>query len=130
MIDLLQVEQTEETGELTEAQWRAAADTQHNVLRFACAMWIAALVLALFNSGQLVNVVNGLGAGPVQDAVVALAATWNEQMDKNGLNEPVELVRGAIMRLHDMSWQELGAEPSQDRGAHLLRGSAVDGAEG
>jgi hypothetical protein len=130
MIDLLQTEQTEETGALTEVQWRAAADTQRNVLRFACAMWIAALVLALFNSGQLVNVVNGLGVGPVQDTVVALAATWDEQMDKNGLNQPVELVRGAVSRLHDMTWQELGAASTESRGAQSLRGPAIDGAEG
>lgn len=105
------------------------AETRRNVGRFIRAMWVAAFMLLLFNSGQLLTVVNGFGVGPVQDTVVALATTWNEQMEKNGLNRPVEIIRAWVTGLRDASWSELSSKPAVERGAETLRGPQ-DGAPG
>lgn len=98
--------------------------TRGNVALFTRAMWIAVLMLLLLNSAALVTVVNGFGVGPVQDAVVALSATWNEQMEKNGLSRPGIVIREAVERWRNVGWVELhaaldGAEPQQN--ALMLR---------
>lgn len=98
--------------------------TRGNVALFSRAMWIAVLMLLLLNSAALVTVVNGFGVGPVQDAVVALSATWNEQMEKNGLSRPGIVIREAVERWRNVGWAELhaaldGAEPQQN--ALMLR---------
>ncbi|MEN6542722.1 hypothetical protein [Parvibaculum sp.] len=91
--------------------------TRRSVARFARAMWIALAMLLLFSSGQLVTVVNGFGVGPVQDAAVALAATWNEQAEKNGLSAPVAAIRTFVERLRGAAWSELRDSSVELRGA-------------
>lgn len=90
--------------------------TRRSVSRFGRAMWIAVVMLLLFSSGQLVTVVNGFGVGPVQDAAVAMAATWNEQMEKNGLSAPVATVRAFVERLRNAGWSELRDNSVELRG--------------
>lgn len=92
--------------------------TRRSVARFARAMWVAVAMLLLFNSGQLVTLVNGFGVGPVQDAAVALSATWNEQMEKNGLAEPVAVIRAFVERLRGAGWSELDDGSVELRGAY------------
>lgn len=123
MLDLIEPDHEAEAKSeiVTVIGLEGEAETRRNVGRFTRAMWIAAFVLLLFNSGQLITVVNGFGVGPVQDTVVALATTWNEQMEKNGLNKPVEIMRVWMIHLRDMQWSELGSHPAgRDEG--LLRG--------
>lgn len=104
--------------------------TRGNATRFIRAMWIAVAMLLLFNSNQLVTVVNGFGVGPLQDAVVALSATWNEQMEKNGLTKPVAVIRAAMERWRSTDWTELktGIAPRTPKreGAIELRGVLGD----
>lgn len=131
MLDLIERNHEEEAKADTITVFGLAneAETRRNAGRFMRAMWVAAFMLLLFNSGQLVTVVNGLGVGPIQDTVVAMAATWNEQMEKNGLTKPVEIVRGWVIRLRDMSWSEVRFPHGEERGAELLRGPQ-DGVRG
>jgi hypothetical protein len=125
MLDLLERDYEEEAKAeiVTVFGLESEAETRRNVGRFTRAMWVAALLLLLFNSGQLITVVNGFGVGAVQDTVVALATTWNEQMEKNGLAKPVEVVRGWMIGLRDMDWSEFSTSPKADRGANRLRGA-------
>jgi len=92
--------------------------TLRSVARFIRAMWVAVAMLLLFNSGALVTVVNGFGVGPVQDAAVALTATWNEQMEKNGLATPVATIRAFVERLRGAGWSELREGTVELRGAY------------
>lgn len=84
------------------------AATRTNVARFTRAMWIAVFILLLFNSSALVTVVNGFGVGPVQDTAVALATTWNDQMEKNGLSNMVATIHEAVERARNAGWSEIG----------------------
>lgn len=124
MIDLLEQPVADETSGSSEMNWCAEVETHHHVVRFTRAMWIALALLALFNSSQLLNVVNGLGVGIVPDAIVAMSTTWNEQMEKNGLDQPVAQMRDAVLRLHDLSWQEFQTLTGADRGVSSMRGAA------
>lgn len=128
MLDLLE----ELEGGMSEG-WEAASkdelqgaeQTRRAVSRFTRAMWLGVVLLLFFNSSQLVTYVNGFEVGPVQDTVVAMSKTWNEQMEKNGLHEPFLEVRDVMTRLQSMNWQEVGAgvEAAQrSEGAKLLRG--------
>jgi hypothetical protein len=123
MIDLLEQPTADETSDPSEMNWYAEAETQSNVVRFTRAMWIALTLLALFNSSQLLNVVNGLGVGVVPDTIVAVSTTWNEQMEKNGLDQPVAQMRDAMQRLHDLSWREIQVITGTDKGVSSMRGS-------
>lgn len=125
MLDLIEPDhEAEEKSEIiTVFGLEREAETRRNVGRFTRAMCIAAFVLLLFNSGQLVTVVNGFGVGPVQDTVVALATTWNEQMEKTGLAKPAAIVRVWVIELRDATWDELSPRPAVRRGAGPLRGS-------
>ncbi|HEY4344103.1 MAG TPA: hypothetical protein VGN05_07150 [Parvibaculum sp.] len=131
MLDLLERDHEEEAKAeiITVFGLESEAETRRNVGRFTRAMWIAVFLLLLFNSGQLITVVNGFGVGPVQDTAVALATTWNEQMEKNGLTRPVDIVRGWMIGLRDLDWSAFSSAPKVDRGADLLRG-AQDGTSG
>ncbi|HEX7777160.1 MAG TPA: hypothetical protein VF449_11610 [Parvibaculum sp.] len=126
MLDLMERNDEAETSveTVTVAGLEAAAETRRNVGRFSRAMWVAAFILLLFNSGQLVTVVNGFGVGPVQDTVVAVVATWNAQMEKTGLAKPVQEIRDYMERMRDESWAELQAAT---RPSHNERGAALRG---
>ncbi len=125
MLDLIEPDyQAEEKAEIiTVFGLEREAETRRNVGRFTRALCIAAFVLLLFNSGQLITVVNGFGVGPVQDTVVALATTWNDQMEKTGLAKPVAVIRVWVINMRDATWDELSSQPEVKRGAGPLRGS-------
>ncbi len=110
-------------------EWEEVIDTQRNVSRFTRSMWIAVFILALFNSAQLVTVVNGFSVGPVQNTAVALASTWNDQMEKNGLNAPVAVVRDGVEVLRNMTWSIFSDFTIQRRSVEDLHGS-IDEASG
>ncbi len=124
MLDLIETnrEAEAEVETVTVIGMAREAETRRNVGRFIRAMWVAVFMLLLFNSAQLVTVVNGFGVGPVQDTVVAVVTTWNEQMEKNGLSKPVEVVRGWVVRMRDAKWTDLPTAHVNDRGAQVLRG--------
>lgn len=105
MLDLLETENPLDPDAGADSVLQAEAETHRQVSRFTYAMWVAVVILALFNSAQLMTVVNGLSVGPVQDAVVALSTTWNEQTEKNGLDKPVAHVRRSLQSLRDLSWR-------------------------
>ena len=124
MLDLIAPDyEAEEKGEIvTVFGLEREAETRRNVGRFTRALWIAAFVLLLFNSGQLVTVVNGFGVGPIQDTAVALATTWNEQMEKTGLAKPVGAIRVWMIEMRDAKWGDLSSRNTAERGAARLRG--------
>ena len=125
MLDL--IERKAENDEAAEQglTWADIIDTHDNIGRFTRAMWIAVFLLAVFNSAQLVTVVNGFDVGPVQNAVVALVTTWNDQMEKNKLNEPVAMVRDVMQELRGATWSS--PDDASDRGASVLRGALDQG---
>ena len=127
MLDLIDRKAENDEAEEEGLTWADIIDTHNNIGRFTRAMWIAVFLLAIFNSAQLVTVVNGFSVGPVQDAVVALVATWNDQMEKNKLNEPVAFVRDAVQQLRGATWGK--SDDGSERGAEILRGP-VGGANG
>lgn len=127
MLDLIERKAENDEAEEQGLTWADIIDTHDNIGRFTRAMWIAVFLLAIFNSAQLVTVVNGLSVGPVQNAVVALVVTWNDQMEKNRLNEPVALVRDAVQQLRGATWGN--SDDGSARGAEILRG-AVGGSNG
>lgn len=122
MLDLLDITNDDADDDVEYAAWKIEGETQANVGRFVRVMWISLAILAMFNSAQLVGVVNGYGVGPVQDTMVALATTWNEQMERNKLDQPVAVIRAAVTRLHDLRWGELHVSREGVHGAHALRG--------
>lgn len=113
-----------EGGTVPLANLDREATTRRSVALFTRAMWIAVFLLFLFNSNGLVTVVNGFGVGPVQDATVALAATWNEQMEKNGLTRVGATIRAAVARARDAGWSELAI--GRRTGASTLRGPLAE----
>ena len=126
MLDLLQDFETEVEGgweAASKAELHQAEETRRAVARFTCVMWLSAFLLLFFNSAQLVTYVNGFEVGPVQDAVVALGHTWDGQMRKNGLTEPVAAIRAEMDELRAMGWEELRAEfPAMERAIAAFRG--------
>lgn len=126
MLDLLHDIETEVEGgweAASRAELHRAEETRRSVARFTRAMWLSAFLLLFFNSTQLVTYVNGFEVGPVQDAVVALSNTWDEQMRKNGLTAPVAAIRSEMDELRAMGWEELRAEfPAVERAIAALRG--------
>ena len=126
MLDL--IERNSETASSVEtaaaAGFEAEAETRRNIGRFGRAMWVVVALLLLFNSGQLVTVVNGFGVGPVQDTVVAMATTWNAQMEKRGLTRPAEIVRDFVNRMRDTTWEDVQSSTQSDapRQGASLRG--------
>ena len=127
MLDLIERNAENDEGDEQGLTWEDIVDTHANVGRFTRAMWIAVFLLAVFNSAQLVTVVNGFAVGPVQNAIVALVATWNDQMEKNRLNEPMALVREGVQDLRGATWGS--ADEDSERGAEILRGP-IGGAKG
>mgnify|MGYP003651401839 FL=1 len=121
MLDLLEMEDVINQNHRADSVLLAEAETHRQVSRFTYAMWVAVLVLALFNSAQLMTVVNGLRVGPVQDAIVALSTTWNEQAEKNGLDKPVAYIRLSVQSLRDVTWPV--RRDAIKRGAQSLSGS-------
>ena len=125
MLDLLHDIETEVEGgweAASRAELRQAEETRRSVARFTRAMWISVFILLFFNSSQLVTFVNGFEVGPVQDAVVALSNTWDEQMQKNGLTEPAAAIRAEMEDLQATGWEELRARfPAVERALTALR---------
>lgn len=122
MLDLIDIANDGADEDAEYAAWRIEGETQANVGRFVRVMWISLAILAMFNSAQLVNVVNGFGVGPVQDTIVAVTTTWNEQMERNRLDQPVAMIRNTVLRLHDLHWSELQVSQERSRGTQALRG--------
>ncbi|MAB12586.1 hypothetical protein [Parvibaculum sp.] len=126
MLDLLHDIETEVEGgweAASRAELHQAEETRRSVARFTRVMWLSAFLLLFFNSSQLVTYVNGFEVGPVQDAVVALSHTWDEQMRKNGLTAPAAAIRAEVDDLRTTGWAELRAEfPVVERAIAALRG--------
>ncbi len=126
MLDLIEDANDDAGDDAEYAAWRIEGETQARVGYFVRVMWISLIILAMFNSAQLVNVVNGFGVGPVQDAIVAVTATWNEQMEKNRLDQPAAVIRDTVLHLHDLQWNELHVKVETMhgvQGAEVLRGT-------
>ncbi|MBO6635981.1 MAG: hypothetical protein JJ937_15795, partial [Parvibaculum sp.] len=124
--DLLHHEREgDEYGEEVESLHEA--ETRRSVMRMSIALVVASVLLLAFNSQSLVTWVNGFEVGPVQDAVVSLAARWNGEMEEQGLDAPAKTVRGEVNEARNMDWSEvqrwLENEQARSReGARLLRG--------
>ncbi|MGV8997221.1 MAG: hypothetical protein ACOH12_09780 [Parvibaculaceae bacterium] len=120
MLDLIDPQAEHAQVHTIEDAWAKEIETQRQSGRFGRVMWISVFVLALLNSASFVTVVNGFGVGAVQDTVVAMADTWNEQMHKRGLDQPAKIIRDGVQWLHDRTWSNIKGH-SDDQGAEPLR---------
>jgi len=128
MLDLIREIETDlEDGweAASRVELQTAEHTRRAVARFARALWIATALLLVLNSERLVTWTNGFGVGPVQNAVVALSAAWDEQMQQTGFGTFSAAARDRIDEWRMKRWSDveirLDKQDVRD-GARLLRG--------
>lgn len=130
MLDLIRdIETRLEGGDEAEVSRdpREAEETRRSVARMSRALGLTVALLIVFSSARLVTWVNGFEVGPVQNAIVALSATWNEQMEKNGLTAPEVILREDMSNLRNTTWEDVKARVESERAktedaTKLLRG--------
>ena len=93
-----------------------AAETSGNRYRVLCALVVAAVILATFNSGALVHYARGLADGPLGPGPVEVSESWHEMMEAKGITRLVEAIRGGVMGAREISWADLGAGLGLGRG--------------
>tara|TARA_R110002110_G_scaffold168566_7_gene370108 strand:+ start:5568 stop:5981 length:414 start_codon:yes stop_codon:yes gene_type:complete len=108
-----------------------AKETRRSVARMSRALSLTVALFIVFSSARLVTWVNGFEVGPVQNAIVALSATWNEQMERNGLSAPEALLREGMSELRRTTWEEVRERVESERAktedaTRLLRGMISD----
>ncbi|PKP99746.1 MAG: hypothetical protein CVT73_25350 [Alphaproteobacteria bacterium HGW-Alphaproteobacteria-12] len=108
-----------------------AKETRRSVARMSRALSLTVALFIVFSSARLVTWVNGFEVGPVQNAIVALSATWNEQMARNGLSAPEALLREGMSALRRTTWEDVKARVERERAktedaTRLLRGMISD----
>lgn len=67
---------------------------------------VGALVLALFASRDTPGWAERLGDAPLAHQTRGLAVAWDERMERLGLTRAHELLRAAVQRALDWSWNE------------------------
>ena len=130
MLDLIHDMETKlEGGDDAEASLdpRAAEETRRSVARMSSALGLTVALFLVFSSARLVTWVNSFDVGPVQNAIVALSATWNGQMERNGLTTPEVVLREGMSELRTTTWEDVKARVESERAktqdaTRLLRG--------
>jgi hypothetical protein len=125
---------------LSKADIRDEDVTRKSVARVRRAFVITVLVLLLLNSAGLVQLVQGLSIGPVQDTVIVMAETWHGEMERHGVAAVLADIRSQVTELVQRPWSDaLIVEPDLRLGdieqageAHekdrtgLLRGAVLE----
>jgi hypothetical protein len=97
---------------LSKADIRDEDVTRKSVARVRRAFVITVLVLLLLNSAGLVQLVQGLSIGPVQDTVIVMAETWHGEMERHGVSAVLADIRSQVAELVRQPWGEaFFAEP-------------------
>jgi hypothetical protein len=97
---------------LSKADIRDEDLTRKSVARVRRAFVITVLVLLLLNSAGLVQLVQGLSIGPVQDTVIVMAETWHGEMERHGVSAVLADIRSQVADLVQRPWSEvLVADP-------------------
>ena len=102
------VERFDDLGELDEgwealsrADLRQEEETRVSVVRVRRALWVTVAILCLLNSAGLVQLVQGLSIGPVQDTVIVMSETWNAEMERHGVTQILSDIRVRVQDLMD-----------------------------
>lgn len=77
-----------------------------NPPRMLLALLVATFLLAVFNSGALVNWVRKLPAGPVEDSIIVSAETWHDWMETEGLSDYIDTMRKSVQSLKKVNWSD------------------------
>lgn len=84
-----------------------AADTRGNRARVLLALVIAGGLLAVFNSGGLVQYAYGLTDSQLGRRFVAVAERWHGLMQDRQVPGVIEQIRGSVMMARQTSWSDL-----------------------
>jgi len=85
----------------------ASTDTSYNRRRVFLALVLAGGILAVFNSGGLVNYSQGFANNPLGPDLILASEKWHELMQKKQATRVVEHIRGSIALVREASWQDL-----------------------
>jgi hypothetical protein len=85
----------------------ASTDTSTNRRRVFLALILAGGILAVFNSGGLVNYTQGFANNPVGPHLILASERWHELMQKKQATRVVEHFRGSIALVREASWRDL-----------------------
>ncbi len=97
---------------LSKAELREEDITRKSVARVRRAFTITVLVLLLLNSAGLVQLVQGLSIGPVQDTIIVMAETWHGEMERHGVADVLSDIRTRVTEFVERPWSEVQvAEP-------------------
>jgi hypothetical protein len=140
------VERFDDLGELEEG-WQALSrsdirqeeETRRSVARVRRAFVVTVLMLLFLNSAGLVKLVQGLSIGPVQDTIIVMSETWHGEMERHGVADILESIRGEVEAVVERPWEDVrtalpdlrtgAAEatiPETENRATLLRGTVSD----
>jgi len=91
---------------LSKADIRDEDVTRKSVGRVRRAFVMTVLVLLLLNSAGLVQLVQGLSIGPVQDTVIVMAETWHGEMERHGVAAVLADIRSQVAGLVQRPWSD------------------------
>lgn len=141
------VERFEDMGALEEgwatvsrADVRDEDITRKSVTRVRRAFVVTVLLLLLLNSAGLVQLVQGLSIGPVQDTVIVMSETWHGEMERHGVADVLAGIRRHVTEIVQRPWNdvliaepdlrlgevEAAAEPHEKDRTGLLRGAVLE----
>jgi hypothetical protein len=99
--------------------WGVVDRTQQNSQRAArsalCAMVMATLILAFFNSERLVSWARELPAGDVSATVYEMAVVWNARMQVHGFDIPRNTIHTRLETMRAARWEDVEREFNEFR---------------
>lgn len=113
------VERFDDLGELEEgwttvskSELRDEEITRKSATRVRRAFLMTVFILLLLNSAGLVQLVQGLSIGPVQDTVIVMSETWHEEMERHGVADILSGIRSHVTEFVQRPWDDvLVADP-------------------
>lgn len=125
---------------LSKADLRDEEMTRKSVARVRRAFVITVLILLVFNSAGLVQLVQGLSIGPVQDTIIVMSETWHGEMERHGVADVLSDIGTWVTELVQRSWDDVffadpdlrlgevasGADEDQKDRTGLLRGAVLE----
>lgn len=85
----------------------ASTDTRNNRRRVFLGLVLAGGILAVFNSGGLVNYTQGFANNPVGPHLILASERWHELMQKKQATRVVDHIRGSVVFAREARWQDL-----------------------
>lgn len=83
------------------------ADTRGNGRRVLMALVIAGGLVAVLNSGGLVNYAYGLTDSRIGRTLVVASEHWHQLMEQGKATRVVDHIRGSVAMIREASWQDL-----------------------